>query len=320
MSESAQRSLFALMLSALLITGCANEANLGRKYELEEKHHLAYEEYLKSVKAKPNDNAAAAGLRRTAPKAVKYWQWHAIKTAECEEWNRAAMCHLKALQIKPDEQSSLFTLRQIGQHHPNDVKLAYEALSSGRLSREVLALAMAIQEPGITDTMEASKPVRSATTKPQVEPKPTIPAGEQRVVTAGPEPIAPPELPTPTRPKEHPRVRRAGSHEQQPSVRHEPGASEGDFIMIVRVSRDDDRYPKKAPLANGLEIKVKDTDKSPLDADIEVYLNRRRIGKFKDLRENSIISVVDRSSNAYEIVILDIYDPEETVTVGLRKE
>ncbi len=90
--------------------------------------------------------------------------------------------------------------------------------------------------------------------------------------------------------------------------------------MVVRVSRDDDRYPKRTSLAHGLGIKVKDTDKSPLDADMEVYLGQRRIGRFKDLRENSIISVLNRSSNAYEIVILDIYDPEETVTVGLREK
>ncbi len=318
MNERIQRSLFALMLSALLITGCANETSLARKYELEGKHHLAYEEYLKSVGANPNDNAAAAGLRRTAPKAVGYWQQHAVEAAEDRAWNRAAMCHLKALQIKPDEQSSLFTLRLIDQQHPNDVSWAYEALSSGSLSREVLA--MTVPETGITDATEGSEPVRTAAIKPRVEPNPTIPASEQRVVTAGPEAIVAPELLKPARPKERPRVRRADSYKQQPSVRREAGASDGDFITVVRVSQDDARYPKRTSLAYGLGIKVKDTDKSPLDADMEVYLGRRRIGKFKDLRENSIISVVDPSGNTYEIVILDIYDPEETVTVGLRKE
>ncbi len=318
MNKRIQRSLFALISSVLLIMGCANGPSLARKYELGGKHHLAYEEYLKSVKAKPSDKAAVAGLRRTAPKAAKYWQWQAIKTAECEEWNRAAMCHLKALQIKPDEQSSLFTLRQIGQHHPNDVELAHEALSSGNLSREVLA--MTVPEPGITDATEGSEPVRSAAIKPGVEPKPTTPGSQPLVVTPGSEPFVLPEPTTPARSRERGNVRRTDPYEQQPKVRHEAGASEGDFIMVVRVSQDNDRFPKRTSLANGFGIKVKDTDKSPLDADMEVYLGRRRIGRFKDLRKNSVISVVDRSSNTYEIVILDIYDPEETVTVGLRKE
>ncbi len=128
------------------------------------------------------------------------------------------------------------------------------------------------------------------------------------------------ELLKPARQKDRPRLHRTDPYKQQPKVRREAGASEGDFIKIVRVSQDDNRYPKIASLANGLRIKVKDTDKSPLDADMEVYLGQRRIGKFKDLRKNSIISVMDRFSNTYEIVILDIFDSEETVTVGLRKE
>lgn len=93
--------------------------------------------------------------------------------------------------------------------------------------------------------------------------------------------------------------------------------------MVVRISRDDDRYGKKASLRDGLAIKLKDTDRRPLDADVEIYLQYKqkdkRIAKFKDLGVNSVISVIGRSSRRYEIVLMNIYDPTETVTVGLRE-
>ena len=93
--------------------------------------------------------------------------------------------------------------------------------------------------------------------------------------------------------------------------------------MVVRISRDDNRYGKRASLRDGLAIKLKDTDRRPLDADVEIYLRDkrkdRRIAKFKNLGENSVISVIGRSSRRYEIVLMNIYDPTETVTVGLRE-
>jgi len=113
---------------------------------------------------------------------------------------------------------------------------------------------------------------------------------------------------------------RIDPYKQRPTVTHRPSASSGEFIMIVRISRDDHRYPKEKSLRDGLVVKVKDTDERPLDADIEIYLGpkRKRIARLKDLPENSVIAVIGRSHRRYEIVLMNIYDATETVTVALR--
>ena len=94
----------------------------------------------------------------------------------------------------------------------------------------------------------------------------------------------------------------------------------GEYITIVRASRDDDRYPNTVRLRDGLSVKLKDTDDDPVDADVEIRLNGRRLGnKLKDLPVGSIISVVASYGQEYEIVLTDIHDDSETVTFGLRR-
>ena len=102
-------------------------------------------------------------------------------------------------------------------------------------------------------------------------------------------------------------------------MRRERGASEAEVAMIVYVSREDPRYPKRSLLTDGLSIKVKDTDPDPLDADLEVYLSNRRIGKFANLRIDSVVTVAGRSGRAYELVLMHIEDDTETVKIGLRR-
>lgn len=157
------------------------------------------------------------------------------------------------------------------------------------------------------------KPVKS-----KLKPTTTLPAKPKKVKSrpqrAKPKPPA-------TRPSRRPAARRApiNPYRQEPTVRYSRAALDRGFIMIARVSRKDVRYFKKVLLRDGLAFKVKDTDKRPLDADVHVYLRNKRIAKFKNLPPKSIISVIGESRRRYEIVIMDIYDPTETVTIGLRR-
>ena len=89
--------------------------------------------------------------------------------------------------------------------------------------------------------------------------------------------------------------------------------------MIVYISRENPRYPKRALLTDGLSIKVKDTDPDPLDADLEVYLSNRRIGKFDNLRIGTVLTVAGRSGRLYELILMHIEDDTETVKIGLRR-
>ena len=389
----------AILVCAILLTGCNGDVTLGRQHEQNGEPHLAYEDYLAAGEENPDEGAAEAGLRRTAPAAAEYWRKRADKAAEQLDWALAAKCHLKVLQIAPDATDSIKALRRIQLEHPELVQQAHASADSERLSGELLAMVepKALDDaPDPSDTPqppvpdgpdEPSKAVRPArpteadkpagpgkagkpsppavpegpapVTRPEgaaTPPKPVlVTAGAAPTGTAAPQPAAPatrppakpargrhvvrprptipqkppsakPRLPrpapavTPPKPKPKPKpARPANPYAFKPTVSAGTGKPPTDFITIVRVSRDDDRYPKKRDLAGGLSVKVKDTDDDPLEADMEVYLGRRRTMRNRKLRENAVIRVVDESAVAHEIIILDIYDNDETVTVGLRR-
>ena len=162
-------------------------------------------------------------------------------------------------------------------------------------------------------------------TKP--EPTKTKPPGKTKPEpvkakpAAAPGPKGPP-LPWPRRLPPAPRRRAfvpVDPYRQRLTVGRAPGAAKGEVLKIARVSQDDDRWPEKADLINGLAVKVRDTDGSPLDADLDVYLGDKRLAKLSDLPVDSIIYALDVSGVRHEIVIMDIYDAEETVTVGIRR-
>jgi len=89
--------------------------------------------------------------------------------------------------------------------------------------------------------------------------------------------------------------------------------------MVVYVSRDDPRYAERALLTDGLFVKVKDTDLFPLDADMELYVGNKRVAKLSNLRTGSVVTVLGRSGEPYELVLLHIDSGPETVKIGLRR-
>jgi hypothetical protein len=312
----------------LLLAGCANhEVTRGRQLEVGRQPHLAYEEYLKAVAANPDDGAATEGLRRTAERAATYWLQRALTAAEQHQWTEAAKCYLKVLQIKPDQLASALALRQMAREHAEEVEQAYRSLRSGGLAGELLASAAEEGTPhAANDTPPGKKqpepprpvaePSAKAPKRPTPPPKPPA-DGRKSPRRSRPVAVEPPRLARAQEPAgPGPRV---DPHKQRPGVRREPNASQGSFVMRITLSQDDDRYPEKESLPGGLAVKLKDTDKSPLDADMEIYLDGRRIAKLKDLPPGSVIRVLDRHGTPWEIVILRIYDPGETVILGVRR-
>ena len=89
-------------------------------------------------------------------------------------------------------------------------------------------------------------------------------------------------------------------------------------VLEAIVSRDDDRYQKQLRLNDGITVKVSDTDKRPLDADLEIRVGSRR-RKYKDLRVGAKIPVRGLGGGRYEIIILAIEDPTETVRFALDR-
>jgi tetratricopeptide (TPR) repeat protein len=282
-----------LVMVASIVTGCAQIES-----ESNGDYHQAYELYCNQIAANPGNVTAGAGLRRTAPLAAAYWQRQAYAAADAEHWQEAAAYHKKVLEIKPDELSSILALRQIARFHADQVSLAYAA------QPEPISPEPASELPQESPPSPQA-PVLPEPAKPrQIKPTPVVTKPELAAVrpTLRPVPAVKPD-----------------PYKQKPSVIYNPSASTGEFIMVMRVSNKDHRYSKTAALQDGLAFKIKDTDKDPLDADVEILLQKKRIGKFKNLPEGSVIKVIGQFSRPYEIVVIDIYDRTQTVTVGLRR-
>jgi hypothetical protein len=209
-------------------------------------------------------------------------------------------------------------LRQMALDHPAAVDAARADLRSGALDDELLAMAEADAGPAAAAKAPA-RPAAKRVPPPKREPPKTVPPPPPPRVAVKPEPV-PPVIATPPPVAMRPpaKVPTRVPTGRPIMVRRERGASTGPFIKVVRVSEDDDRYPEKAPLGSGLAVKVKDTDRSPLDADIELYRGRNRIARLKNLPTDCVVRLVDGFGEIVEIVVIDIHDSSETVTVGLR--
>ncbi len=339
MTEFNTRSLLGLLCAGVLTVGCASEVNRGNAHELCGEYHLAYEQYLVAVGANPGDAAAVQGLRRTVDIAAAYWEAQAFKAAENGRWDRAAEHHLKVLKIKPNEFSSILSLRQIASHHAEDFKLACKASSADGLL--VLPLATATGQSVVARDGQPSEALKQPITMARALEGFTRPvrisrrhpnwlkAAFVRFASHGlPELPAPPGSNHGARPRAEPspvqKPRRLPTPAQDSTqVTPRPSqtaVSRKDLIGIGCISLSDKRYPKRASLVNGLTIELRDIDISPVDADIEIHLCGKFLASHMDLQEGSIVVAKDKFATPYEIIIMQIQDANETVTIGLRRK
>lgn len=101
-----------------------------------------------------------------------------------------------------------------------------------------------------------------------------------------------------------------GTAAAAPSAATRPASPVQVFQGIV--SRDDDRYPKEVLTVDGIVVKVRDTDKDPLDADLEIRVGKAR-KEYNDKRVGARIGGYGESGRPYVIVITRIDDETETV-------
>ena len=104
------------VVAVLLFVGCSAEVVQGNSHEQRGEYWLAYDQYLCAVAKNPGDIAATAGLRRTANLAAAHWEAKAFEAATQRNWDAAGEYHMKVLKIKPNESSSVLSLRQIAHY------------------------------------------------------------------------------------------------------------------------------------------------------------------------------------------------------------
>jgi hypothetical protein len=95
-----------------------------------------------------------------------------------------------------------------------------------------------------------------------------------------------------------------------------PPQPTGNVFYQGIVSRKSKIAYKEALTIDGIVVKIKDTDRCPLDADIELRMDCFK-EKYKDLPIGSSIAVVGRSGQTYWVNLLDIDDGTETISFAV---
>jgi hypothetical protein len=329
-----------------------------RRFERYGQAHVAYEKYRGILQEHPGHADAQEGMKRTASAAAAYWLSRAREAEREGDWLAACRLHFKVLQIRPDVPASLEALRRLRRDQADAYAQALRDVRADELPGRVLAMlppedlrelleegyrpprhAAAQTDPApLPAGMQAPVPPAAIETPAGIERSAATdtPRGDPAAAAASPMPVpqaqtastaaAPPAAETPepvNQPAEpdeapeplpavHPRL-------QVPSVYADDGSSNWVLRKIIHLSRDDDRYPKRERIADGLVVKLRDTDPRPLDADLEIELGGHRIGVFEDVPPRTVIRVYDINGHQCEIVLYGIYDPDETVTIGLRR-
>ncbi|MBI4579996.1 MAG: tetratricopeptide repeat protein [Planctomycetes bacterium] len=83
-------------------------------------------------------------------------------------------------------------------------------------------------------------------------------------------------------------------------------------LYVGTVSRDNSRYKKVVVTVDGISVKVKDTDRKPLDADLEIVAGKFKV-KPDDVPVGAAIKIQGVSGRLYKLTVLYIIDADETV-------
>ena len=229
---------------------------------------------------------------------------------------------MRSLSIRPDRELVARSIHRLQRAHPEataEARRAYLVQGPSVLS-DIPPPSPSPQE----ETMFGEALARAEATTPRdvrADPPP---------IEVTPEPATPADQPVERSAAEAPDDREPETSEQhtadrstshrpgpRPSVSHDGHKKHRPYLFTGIVSRDDRRYPRKRSTIDGISVKVLDTDPEP-DADMAIYVGRRRVAKLKDWRPGWRARVRGRSGRYYEIVITKIEDRRETVHFGVR--
>jgi len=108
----------------------------------------------------------------------------------------------------------------------------------------------------------------------------------------------------------------------QPPASSPPAASprnaDNAYVFTGAVSRKDRKLSRQIETVDGLEVRLNGTD-AESRANLEVRLDGRRIAQLDKWRPGWRARVKGLSGGSYELLILDIHHPSQTVRFGLRR-
>jgi hypothetical protein len=322
-------TLAAVVLAACLATGCraVSKARAAVRAERAGEYHVAYDRYCEAAQSLPSDRTILRGINRTAPEAFRYWQRRARAALDREDYQAAWKHLMRALMIRPNDEATPLKIRALEANHAQAVAGARRAWLMDGAETLVVADEPTQRPPRRQGDVQrddrpaqADQPASVSTDRRMARSHQSeSPGSGRRAVTSGRnEPLPSRTSAPPTHGAEA-----AGSPGRDPG--HKPAARPAtphrdrvSYLATATVSRKDNRYPKKVETVDGIFVKIKDTDDDP-DADVEIYLDSKRIRRISNWRVGQHVTVVGRSGRLYDIVLRDITDSTESIRVGVRR-
>lgn len=295
-----------------LLVGCAGETSyrLGKEEMAAGNYSEAAVLLRRAVAESPGnqtylrtlDQAELLAAERHFARAREYWQMNRAWMAReaLQEVFANVPAHPQAMLLQESVEQRIARVEHL-------TAQAREQIASGhRKPAESLAKQAYELDPSHPDAhaLAVEMAIIDASAPPGVEE-------DTEALVAGPETSESAPVPSPAAPT----VRKAPApRDQIPEKRTRLEAPRR--IARVVLSRNDKRYRKKELITDGIEIKVKDTDARPLDADLEIRVGRRKF-KHKDQRVGAQIPVTGVSGKRYTVMIIAIVDRHETVVLDL---
>ena len=300
----------------------------------------------------PGSASLAANIRRVAPLAARYWETQSLASYDQGRMTDAWRMGMRVLEIQPDHASAIQLVRRIERDYPVETHTARRSWVRYRVGHPIASDRFADLDAGRDQTrvaaMDSASPVATGAIDSPDEPVTTADSDSvgqaestpPKPATVDPGPPATVASNSPRRPQAVPdrRAARIVKPTEEYNPRTDSGAAPKAYRFGVRhrvpsdprrrvrpkylvrhiLSRDDDRYEASVQTIDGLSIRLRDTDRDPLDVDLDIRIGKRRIARLRDIPVNRSIPLKGRSGREYMLDVLAVRDATETVIFAIR--
>ncbi|HKQ46756.1 MAG TPA: hypothetical protein VJZ71_01660 [Phycisphaerae bacterium] len=293
-------SVFAALALVLVSEGCGGTRfyRAGREAEKKGDWATAYKEYCRAAERYRSNGIVADGLARVRPAAAAQAERAGLAAMDAGRFDDAWRLFMRALDIQPDHANAAQLIRQIECDHPGQIALAKnEWLARGPAAlssppQQVLAMAPASPPSPRERAAPSATPTRDtmlADSAPSADDEPTKTETTAAPVRPRPidsEPIAPAETQV--------------------------------FLSVHTLSLKDRRYARLALAADGIGVRLKDTDGDG-EVDLDLFDGRKRIQKVRDLELGRSQTFRGKSGTLYRLTLISVTHKSHTVRLGVKR-
>jgi tetratricopeptide (TPR) repeat protein len=293
-------SVFAALALVLVSEGCGGTRfyRAGREAEKKGDSATAYKEYCRAAERYRSNEIVENGLARVRPAVAAQAERAGLAAMDEGRYDDAWRSFMRALDIQPDHANAAQLIRQVERDHPEQIASA----KSDWMSRGSAALSPPPQQELAMASPPPPRPRERAT--PSATPlRETTLADSSESADAEPEKIE--TTAEPVRPRQFDRRPVAPAETQV-------------FLSIHTLSLKDRRYARLALAADGVGIKLTDTE-SDDEVDLDLFNGKKRIQKVRDLELGRSQTFRGKSGTLYRLTLLSVHHKSHTVRLGVKR-